>query len=51
MFSDRIMGTPARLIATKSVKSDQPTIKATRPLGSSSSFKDSVCIFDQHELM
>jgi hypothetical protein len=31
MFSERKMGTPARLMATKSVKSDQSTIKATRP--------------------
>jgi hypothetical protein len=34
MFSERKMGTPARLMATKSVKSDQPTIKASRPYAS-----------------
>ena len=31
MFSERKMGTPARLMATKSGKSAQPTIKATSP--------------------
>ena len=34
MFSERRMGTPARLMASKSVKSDQPTIKATSPRAS-----------------
>jgi hypothetical protein len=31
MISERKMGTPARFMATKSVKRDQPTFKATRP--------------------
>jgi hypothetical protein len=35
------MGTPARLMALKSVKSDQPTIKATSPYASG---------YDQHHL-
>jgi hypothetical protein len=34
MFSERKMGTLARLMASKSVKSDQPTIKATSPYAS-----------------
>jgi hypothetical protein len=34
MFSERKMGTPARLMALKSVKSDQPNIKATSPRAS-----------------
>jgi hypothetical protein len=41
MFNERKMGTPARFMATKSVKSDQPSIKATRPYASG---------YDRHHL-